>query len=286
MRALLVLVLLAAPAGAAAQNLSGSYSVDTPSGPLVFTLTQGQRGALTGSLSGNGTTLVFQGQAQRGGSLTGTARAGQAALHVAGTLQGAALDVTLSEMDAAGQPIPAQSSRIMMTRIGQTAADTAQRRPGLLGRIGNAFAEAARQQQQQQGAGGAATPGAAPGAAPSGPIATTQQDQQIAQLLTSSRWCYMRYSQAMGSTSTERVSFTADGRFVMATNRESAVNNSAGSYYGNSSGGDRGMWRVQNGVLMMSSNGMQWEQYPLQITRNSNGYPIVTANGKEYSQCN
>lgn len=118
-----------------------------------------------------------------------------------------------------------------------------------------------------------------------GNLAATPQDRQIAQILLSSPWCYMRYSQTLGTTSTERVVFSQDGRVVQSTGRETSMSNQYGNLYGNSSGGDQGMWRVQNGNLMLSANGAQWEAVPLQITRNSNGYPIVTAGGKEYSQC-
>lgn len=291
MRALTILVAAAfVPGLAAAQDFNGAWSLPTGNGgQLVLTLSQQGRN-VTGSLSGNGTTLVFQGEARQG-QLTGIASNGAAGLHLSGRVQGTGLDVTLSELDAAGQPVAAQSQRVTMNRVGQAAAaaDSGQRRPGLLQRIGSALSEAARQQQQgqaQPGAQNAQGAQGAQGAQPAGAIASTPQDQQIAQLLTSSRWCSFRYSQISGTTSTERVTFTPDGRFVMGSNRESSSSNQYGSVYGSSSGGDRGQWRVQNGVLMMSANGIQWEQYPIRITQNSNGYPIVHANQKEYSQCN
>jgi len=251
----------------------GTWSAPTDNGgELVLTLTPGGRGAFTGRLTGNGVTFAFQGQLRQG-VLTGIARNGETAVHLAITRQADALDLTLSELDAAGQPNPAASRRIAMTRVAQQAADTAQRRPGLLQRLGNAISDAAKQ------------PASGNGQPASGPVATTPQDQQIVQLLSSRNWCYMRYSQAMGSTSTERVAFSADGRWAMATGRETALNTQSGSYYGNSNGAMRGTFRVQNGVLLMTENGMQWEQYPLRIYQNSNGYPIVNANGKEYSGC-
>ena len=40
------------------------------------------------------------------------------------------------------------------------------------------------------------------------------------------------------------------------------------------------------GALLFAGESGQWEQIPLQISRNSNGYPIVTAGGKEYAMCN
>jgi hypothetical protein len=37
---------------------------------------------------------------------------------------------------------------------------------------------------------------------------------------------------------------------------------------------------------MLSQDGAQWAPQALQVTRNSNGYPILNSGGKEYSQCN
>jgi len=145
--------------------------------------------------------------------------------------------------------------------------------------------------------GGMGAPGAgpmgAPGAGPTGAgggIAATGQDQQIAQLLLSSEWCTMSYSGVAGSSSgttrTERVVFRRDGSGVQTTGSESSYSNPYGGVAGQSQGGQQFRWRVQNGMLMFAGEGGQWEQVPLQITRNSNGWPIVTAGGKEYAMCN
>jgi hypothetical protein len=52
--------------------------------------------------------------------------------------------------------------------------------------------------------------------------------------------------------------------------------------------GETGQWAVKGGQLYMSDppETPQLVAVPLQVTRNSNGYPILTADGKEYSQCN
>ena len=51
--------------------------------------------------------------------------------------------------------------------------------------------------------------------------------------------------------------------------------------------GDSGEWKVMNGTLHLrnAETGDQWVPQQLQITRNSNGSPIVTSNGKEYMVC-
>ena len=48
-----------------------------------------------------------------------------------------------------------------------------------------------------------------------------------------------------------------------------------------------GLWKVLNGTLYMSnpSEGQPLSPVDLQIKQNSNGYPILTADGTEYSQC-
>ena len=130
----------------------------------------------------------------------------------------------------------------------------------------------------------AATPSGTP--APSArSLGVTAMDQQLVQLLTANAWCYMRYSQQMGSTTTERVVFSTDGRVSSGTGRETAVNNQFGSYYGNSNSGEQDFWRVETGALLLSADGRVYEATPLSVTRNSNGAPIITSGGKEYSRC-
>jgi hypothetical protein len=38
--------------------------------------------------------------------------------------------------------------------------------------------------------------------------------------------------------------------------------------------------------LQVSGDGAQWAPVNLSVSRNSNGYPIITADGTEYMQCN
>ncbi len=130
----------------------------------------------------------------------------------------------------------------------------------------------------------AAGPGAAPDAA-----GTSQQDQQITQILLSSRWCYMSFSSgggASGRTNTEKVTFSPDGMMSVSTGSESYYSNPYGSVAGQGAGGQQVRWRIQNAALQVSADGVQWTSVPLQIYPNSNGSPIVkTGDGKEYSRC-
>ena len=118
------------------------------------------------------------------------------------------------------------------------------------------------------------------------PHAATGQDAQIERILLSSPWCYMRYSQTLGSTSTERGVFYRDGRLVVGTGHEMVSSGPNGTVYGSGSGGTEYRWRVRNGDLWLSEAGGPFNPAGLRITQNSNGYPILNVGGKEYNQCN
>jgi hypothetical protein len=127
--------------------------------------------------------------------------------------------------------------------------------------------------------------GRPPDASGAGSLAASPQDQQISRLLLSSAWCSFRYSQVSGTSSTQRVQFFPDGTVAQGSNTETYSSGRAGTVAGQHAGNQRGRWRVQAGALMLSEDGVSWSATPLQITQNSNGYPIVRADGKEYSQC-
>lgn len=147
-----------------------------------------------------------------------------------------------------------------------------------------ALAEAQQLLAQQQGRAAQAQP-AARGAAPTRGGAG---NDQLSQLLMSSAWCWLKY--ASGNTYQERIVFSANGTW--SSNKESEIYGS-NQYAGTSAhsvgaSGSQGQWTVKGGQLYLSDppETPQLVPVPLQITRNSNGYPIITADGKEYSQCN
>ena len=51
----------------------------------------------------------------------------------------------------------------------------------------------------------------------------------------------------------------------------------------NAQGG--GLWKVDRGELFMSEGGGRLEAVRTVLKRNNNGYPIIVADGVEYSQC-
>jgi hypothetical protein len=120
----------------------------------------------------------------------------------------------------------------------------------------------------------------------------TAQDQQIANLLTSTAWCSFSYSGSTtytgtsgGTTRTSRAVFRPDGLVTELKNGETVNSGSAGSAYGSNSNGQQARWKIENGQLMLSANGVQWARQTMKIDKNSNGYPIITTGGKEYMMC-
>lgn len=145
-----------------------------------------------------------------------------------------------------------------------------------------ALAEAQQYLAQQQGRQAQAQP------ARGAQVPKAAGNDQLSQLLMSSAWCWLKY--ASGNTYQERIVFSANGTW--SSNKESEIYGS-NQYAGTSAhsvgaSGAQGQWAVKGGQLYLSDppETPQLVPVPLQITRNSNGYPIITADGKEYSQCN
>lgn len=107
----------------------------------------------------------------------------------------------------------------------------------------------------------------------------------LSALLTSSPWCHFRYNKISGATNQERVIFRANGTWGSGARSESYSSGANGSVAGQTDSGAGGRWKAQSGRLLMSEGGGALEDANLSITKNSNGYPILNADGKEYSQC-
>ncbi|MBL8911967.1 MAG: hypothetical protein JNM17_14835 [Archangium sp.] len=141
------------------------------------------------------------------------------------------------------------------------------------------------QQQQGQGQG---QPGQQQPAAPKKGGAVAPQpagNDQLSRLLLSSNWCWLRYSN--GNSYTQKVHFNANGTWQDFSESDIYSNNygTVAQATGNRTNG--GQWAVKNGQFYLSSpENPQLQLVPLTITRNSNGYPIITADGREYSMCN
>jgi hypothetical protein len=104
-------------------------------------------------------------------------------------------------------------------------------------------------------------------------------------LLLASAWCSFSYSQTSGTTRTTRAQFYRDGTYRFGNQRESHSSGQYGSVYGQGAGGGGGRWKVQGGELLMSEGAAPLEKVQTVLKRNSNGYPIIVADGVEYMQC-
>ncbi len=121
--------------------------------------------------------------------------------------------------------------------------------------------------------------GTAPAPSPEAPKKAGQDE--LSRLLLSSNWCWLRY--ASGNTYTQKVHFSADGTWQDYSESDIWV---PGSAEANRSQQGGGRWQVKNGQLWLSSpDSPQLAPVPLTVTRNSNGYPIINADGREYSMC-
>jgi len=259
--------LLLWPAPATAQSFTGTYTVRAPAGNTVtLVLRQDPGGKIEGELSGNETVVRIEGRLE-GGNMVGTASSGGMTGFAAASLKGDSLQFMLADFGPDGAPNFATAQAIVLIRAGTAHAEP-----------------------------GAAAPSSQ--AAPVPPArAVPAADQQLAQLLQSSAWCSFQYNQASGRTTTSRYNFRPDGTVTYGSNSEGGTTNqfgggnvnlgggATGSVYGQSQGGGRLGWKVQQGILHLD-DGKGFQPVALTVARNSHGYPVITADGTEYSQCN
>ena len=260
-------VLLLWPDPATAQNFTGTYTVRAPAGNTVtLVLRQDPGGKINGELSGNKTVVRIEGRLE-GGNMVGTASSGGMTGFAAASLNGDSLQFMLADFGPDGAPNFATAQAIVLIR------------------------------------GGAGSPPPSPvapssQAAPVPPgSAVPAADHQLTQLLQGSAWCSFQYSQTSGRTTTSRYTFLPDGTVTYGSNSEGGTTNqfgggtvnlgggATGSVYSQSQGGGRLRWKVQQGTLHLD-DGKGFRPVALTIARNSHGYPVITADGTEYAQCN
>jgi hypothetical protein len=125
--------------------------------------------------------------------------------------------------------------------------------------------------------------------APPSAAASSATDSQLRDLLLSSAWCSFSYKATPGGgdhTSSSRVVFRKDGTAVRGTSSETYSTGTGGQYAGARQGGGGLRWQVKGGRLLVDAGeGQGFQDVDLQVTRNSNGYPILNAAGAEYMQC-
>jgi hypothetical protein len=127
-----------------------------------------------------------------------------------------------------------------------------------------------------------------PAPAPNANQAGSAADEQARQMLMSSAWCAFSYKAGMnngnGVSNTSRVVFRPDGTLFMGTGSDSYYSGNAGSVAGQGKGQNVMRWKVQN-LRLLVDGGQGFQDIGLEAYKNSAGYPILKAQGKEYSMC-
>ncbi|MBI5659752.1 MAG: hypothetical protein HZC43_09470 [Nitrosomonadales bacterium] len=121
-----------------------------------------------------------------------------------------------------------------------------------------------------------------------GPAATGKgAPDQLSQLLLSSAWCTFKYNQTTGASNTTRYQFFSNGTYSNSGRGETYNSGRYGTVAGQHDSGGSGRWAVRDGLLYVSSPPEQPDLQPARVTvtRNSSGYPIIHAEGVEYSMC-
>ena len=232
---------------AAAQNYSGTFTTTNQQGGTVtLVLKQDASSNVKGTLTGNDNTFQVAAQATPQG-LMGTVSGQQGNLYLTAQYEGASLVVILAEPGPNGQANLQSARRLVFAKAG--AAPAAKKEPS-----------------PKPAAGG--------------------MDGQLTQLLTRNAWCGFTYNQRSGTSTRERVVFNGNGTVLRNSGAETYNSGPAGSVAGQSSNANQARWKVAEGMLHLSQDGMNWAPQQLQVTQNSNGYPIIKSGGKEYMQCN
>jgi hypothetical protein len=105
------------------------------------------------------------------------------------------------------------------------------------------------------------------------------------ELLMSSAWCTFTYNKTTGYSHTKRVYFNANGTYGTGSRGEGYSSGSGGTLASQRNSAGSGLWRVERGELLMSEGRGGFEPVGTLVKRNSSGYPIIVADGVEYSQC-
>ncbi len=112
------------------------------------------------------------------------------------------------------------------------------------------------------------------------------QDAQARQVLTGSAWCSFTYNKVSGTSTTRKVVFRLDGVMTINGGAETYSSGYGGTYGGQSSSGGMMLWKVENLRLLIDQrNGTGFQDIGLTTSKNSNGYPVLHAEGREYTMC-
>ena len=130
------------------------------------------------------------------------------------------------------------------------------------------------------------TRSAKPAKAAKAPPAEKAGGDRLSTMLLSTPWCHFRYNKISGASHQERVVFRRNGTWDSGARGETYSSGAHGAVSGQSDSSSGGRWKVKGGSLLLSEGAGELEDAGLKVSRNSNGYPIFNAGGKEYSSCN
>lgn len=113
------------------------------------------------------------------------------------------------------------------------------------------------------------------------------QDVEARKILTNSPWCSFTYNKVSGTSTTRKVIFKANGVMTVNGGAETYSSGYGGSYAGQSNTAGSMHWKLKNLRLFIDQgDGAGYQNIGLTATKNSNGYVILHAGGREYSMCN
>lgn len=116
--------------------------------------------------------------------------------------------------------------------------------------------------------------------------ASKEAADDTGKLLLSTPWCSFSYNKITGASKSKRVVFMRDGTWSAGGRAEGYSSGSGGTMASQSDDDDSGRWKVDGGRLLMSSfEEPSLSPVDFRVTRNSNGSPIINADGVEYAQC-
>lgn len=110
------------------------------------------------------------------------------------------------------------------------------------------------------------------------------QDAQARAMLTGSAWCSFTYNKTSGTSTTRKVVFRPDGVLLMNDGAETYSSGYGGVAAGQSSSAGALRWKLEN-LRVYVDQGAGFQDIDLTATKNSNGYVILKAEGREYSMC-
>lgn len=111
-------------------------------------------------------------------------------------------------------------------------------------------------------------------------------DTEAKRVLTGTAWCSFTYSKTSGTSTTRRVVFRPDGVMTMNDGAETYSSGYGGTVAGQSNSANTMHWKLEKLRLFVDQrNGAGFQDIGVTATRNSNGYVILHAGGREYSMC-